>query len=64
MLGKRNKERIVPLLKTVVQTAENYLKYRSKLEKIIDVDQLFLTKKGVKIYETLVYRIINEPIRG
>ena len=60
VLGKRNKERIVPLLKTVVQTAENYLKYRSKLEKIIDVDQLFLTKKGVKIYETLVYRIINE----
>ncbi|MEP3838919.1 MAG: tyrosine-type recombinase/integrase [Algibacter sp.] len=60
VLGKRNKERIVPLLKTVVETAETYLSFRKSLDSIIDVQQLFLTKKGVKIYETLVYRIINE----
>ena len=28
--------------------------------KCIDINNLFLTKKGVKIYETLVYRIIND----
>ena len=60
VLGKRNKERIVPLLKSVVQTAIKYLNLRSKLEIISDDENLFLTKKGVKIYETLVYRIINE----
>ncbi len=60
VLGKRNKERIVPLLKSVVQTAVQYLNFRNKLETISDVEYLFLTKKGVKIYETLVYRIINE----
>ena len=60
VLGKRNKERIVPLLKSVVETTTTYLKSRSKLEYISNQESLFLTKKGVKIYETLVYRIIND----
>lgn len=60
VLGKRNKERFVPLLKSVIQTISKYLIARNKLENITDVDSLFLTKKGVKIYETLVYRIIND----
>ena len=60
VLGKRNKERIVPLLDSVVKTISRYLILRNKLEGIIDANSLFLTKKGFKIYETLVYRIINE----
>jgi integrase/recombinase XerC len=60
VLGKRNKERIVPLLNSVVQTTSQYLKLRNELEIISDKERLFLTKKGVKIYETLVYRIIND----
>lgn len=60
VLGKRNKERIVPLLKPVAQAAVKYLGLRSELNDIRDEYNLFLTKKGVKIYETLVYRIINE----
>jgi len=60
VLGKRNKERFVPLLHSVVQIINAFLDVRNQLENIIDKDYLFLTKKGVKIYETLVYRIINE----
>jgi integrase/recombinase XerC len=60
VLGKRNKERIVPLLQSVTQTINKYLKVRNKLENISDENSLFLTKRGVKIYETLVYRIINK----
>ncbi len=60
VLGKRNKERIVPLLESVLQTLKKYLIARNELECITDKNHLFLTKKGVKIYETLVYRIINE----
>jgi integrase/recombinase XerC len=60
VLGKRNKERIVPLLKSVIDTAKIYLKLRGELACISNHDRLFLTKKGVKIYETLVYRIIND----
>ncbi|GAA3564691.1 tyrosine-type recombinase/integrase [Snuella lapsa] len=60
VLGKRNKERILPLLETVRQTIRKYLKLRLELNSILDTDYLFVTKKGVKIYETLVYRIIND----
>lgn len=60
VLGKRNKERLVPLLSTTIATISLYLIERNKLEVIKDANSLFLTKKGVKIYETLVYRIINK----
>ncbi|AUP78266.1 tyrosine-type recombinase/integrase [Flavivirga eckloniae] len=60
VLGKRNKERIIPLLGSVIETISKYLISRNNLERIIDTDHLLLTKKGVKIYETLVYRIIND----
>jgi len=60
VLGKRNKERIIPLLSSVVKLIHIYMEERNSLEIIIDKECLFLTKKGVKVYETLVYRIIND----
>jgi integrase/recombinase XerC len=60
VLGKRNKERYVPLLESILETLHKYLKLRNELPVIKDDVFLFLTKKGIKIYETLVYRIINE----
>ncbi|NOY47531.1 MAG: tyrosine-type recombinase/integrase, partial [Chlorobi bacterium] len=60
VLGKRNKERFLPLLDSVLRVLETYIRKRNTLKKINDTDILFLTKKGDKIYETLVYRIIND----
>lgn len=60
VLGKRNKERIIPLLGSVLKSLHNYIDTRNSLETIVDKDMLFLSQKGVKIYETLVYRIIND----
>lgn len=60
VLGKRNKERILPLVPFTVSLLQEYLKLRSKLEKIIDSTYLFLTIGGLKVYETLVYRTINK----
>nr|WP_321246813.1 tyrosine-type recombinase/integrase [uncultured Psychroserpens sp.] len=60
VLGKRKKERLIPLLDSVIETLKTYLNLRKELEDILDDSYLFLTKKGVKIYETLVYRIIND----
>lgn len=57
VLGKRSKERLVPILKSVLNTLETYLIERSKIVK--NSDFLFITEKGNKIYETLVYRVIN-----
>jgi integrase/recombinase XerC len=60
ILGKRNKERVIPLLNMLVESIKTYLDKRKSLEVIEDKDYLLLTVKGVKLYETLVYRIINE----
>lgn len=57
VLGKRNKERIIPLLPSVCKTIQKYLEVRPK--QFPETDFLFLTQKGNKIYETLVYRVIN-----
>ena len=59
VLGKRNKERIIPLLPSIEATLDQYLKEREQLPKIVDAGYLLLSGKGVKIYETLVYRVIN-----
>lgn len=59
VLGKRNKERILPLLPSTISILQEYVLLRSKLEKIESTSHLFLTKGGLKIYETLVYRTIN-----
>ena len=57
VLGKRSKERFVPLLGSVIQTLTKYLDLKKEFSK--DLEELFITEKGNKIYETLVYRIIN-----
>jgi integrase/recombinase XerC len=57
VLGKRNKERYIPLLKSVRESLEKYIEIRKVFA--AEVPYLFLTKKGEKIYDTLVYRVIN-----
>jgi integrase/recombinase XerC len=59
VLGKRNKERILPLLSTIASQIKVYLAERSNLESITDNDIFFLTTKGVKMNDSLVYRLIN-----
>ncbi len=60
VLGKRNKERIVPLLPGLIPLLTTYLSLRLKLKIITDKEALILTKSGDKIYETLVYRVVNK----
>ena len=46
VLGKRNKERIIPLLDSVMKTIMQYLEVRKTLEIIVDTNHFFLTQKG------------------
>ena len=60
VLGKRNKERIIPLLDATKDLFLEYNHERNALQVIQDEAFIFLSGKGNKMYETLVYRIINK----
>ena len=59
VLGKRNKERILPLLPIVSEQLILYANERTRLEIITDNAFFFLTKKGLKLNDSFVYRLIN-----
>ncbi|KAF2510222.1 tyrosine-type recombinase/integrase [Flavobacterium zhairuonense] len=59
VLGKRNKERLIPILPIVVDELKVYLGERSLVENIQDEDYFFISKKGLKLSESFVYRLIN-----
>jgi len=57
VLGKRNKERFVPLYTDLLQRLSALQMLNQEL--VSNADFVFLTKKGTKIYSRLVYRIVN-----
>jgi len=59
VLGKRNKERLVPILPIIVSQINSYIKKRDDLESGVDSDYFFVSKKGLKLSESFVYRLIN-----
>jgi integrase/recombinase XerC len=59
VLGKRNKERILPILPIISEEFKKYLTERASLESIKDKDYFFLMLKGVKLNDSFVYRLIN-----
>ncbi|POY38150.1 integrase [Flavobacterium alvei] len=59
VLGKRNKERILPVLPIVSKQFSCYINERTHLENVINLDFFFLTKKGLKLNDSFVYRLIN-----
>ncbi|EAP87103.1 tyrosine-type recombinase/integrase [Croceibacter atlanticus] len=58
VLGKRNKERIIPLIESVSLTLRQYFEIKDAEFKESS-KWIFVTSKNDKVYETLVYRIIN-----
>ncbi|WP_372751720.1 tyrosine-type recombinase/integrase [Labilibaculum sp.] len=61
VLGKRNKERIIPVSENLDKLLEEYLEVKNK---IFDDGSgfLFVTKKGVPVYEKLLYRIVTKHL--
>ena len=58
VLGKRNKERIIPVSAHLKQLIGQFLVLRNK-ELNIDHSYLLCTNKGEKLYEKFVYRLVN-----
>lgn len=59
VIGKRNKQRILPLVSSIQPLFRQYLEVRDADFPNGESDFLFLSGTGNKMYETLVYRIIN-----
>lgn len=59
VLGKRNKERIIPVLPIIADQLRLYLDERDSVENITDANYFFISKKGLKLSESFVYRLIN-----
>lgn len=64
VLGKRNKERVIPLTRPLVHLIENYI-HEKNHEKLIDPDPyLIVNKSGTKAYPMLVYRVVKKFLDG
>lgn len=59
VLGKRNKERIVPITRELKQSLTGYIGKRNQTFPEAKNNILFLTDKGMPAYQKLVYRIVN-----
>jgi integrase/recombinase XerC len=57
--GKRNKQRIIPLVKPFVKHLEEYLKLRDEKVTPAVNEWFFITDKGNKLYDKYVYNIVN-----
>lgn len=56
VFGKGRKERIIPLLNSLIKFYDNYIDYR----KDVKSNFLFVTEKSKKTYPKLIYRIVNK----
>jgi integrase/recombinase XerC len=59
VLGKRNKERIIPISPVFYDLLQEYIAACSKEFPGLKVEYLFLTSSGKKIYPRLVYRVVH-----
>lgn len=60
VLGKRNKERIIPIPSEVLSSLDSYkIQCRKKFGKLSE-GHVILTDKGEKAYPMLIYRIVND----
>tara|TARA_B100000768_G_scaffold125248_1_gene115978 strand:- start:42 stop:884 length:843 start_codon:yes stop_codon:yes gene_type:complete len=57
VLGKRNKERIIPFSNNIQPLIDQYLTLKNKLD--FKNKYFFVTDKGNKLYEKFVYRKVN-----
>ncbi len=59
VLGKRNKERVIPFPKTVVPFIRRYVDERNKCFGVPKHGHLLVTEKGEPCYPMLIYRIVR-----
>lgn len=59
VLGKRNKERVIPILPVIGEQIKKYLAGRTQIQDIKEPEYFFQMLNGVKLNDSFVYRLIN-----
>lgn len=59
VLGKRNKERIIPILPIIKEQVQKYVIEKLSVKHDKDDDYFFILLNGVKLNDSFVYRLIN-----
>jgi len=57
--GKRNKQRIIPIVNAFIKRLEEYLRVRNENVETISNGWFFITDKGNKLYDKYVYNTVN-----
>jgi integrase/recombinase XerC len=60
VLGKRNKERVVPLHNVLINEIKDFVLQKKQQDFIGDSPFLILTDRGEKCYPNFVYRIVKK----
>ena len=60
ILGKRNKQRYIPMLPSLKEILEKYVVFRKDLHQ--QTDALLVTDKGKRITENFVYKLVNQTL--
>ena len=61
IVGKRNKERIIPLYQQICDHIKVYLEY--KKEEGLTLNYLLVSEKNIPLYPSLVYNIVNKTFK-
>ncbi len=60
VLGKRNKERLIPLSSKLLEILNLYIEDRKNTFPVIEETSLFLTGRGKRMYPKLVYNLVKK----
>jgi integrase/recombinase XerC len=63
VLGKRNKERVIPFSESLVSVIERYRDVRNKEVDVQNHGLLLVTNKGMKLYPVMVNRIVKRYLK-
>jgi integrase/recombinase XerC len=58
--GKRNKQRIIPMVKPFMKRLDEYVRVRDEIFLPVNSGWFFITDKGNKLYDKYVYNTVNK----
>jgi len=63
VIGKGNKERILPVSRSIITSMQQYLADKRRLFEKFDSLYFFINSKGKKLYPKLVYNMVNKYLK-